>query len=148
MNTKWATKFLLNKIRLSLPPMSQTEKIALEAGSVWWDQQIMSGKPNWNLLFSTPAPSLTEEERDFIENEVNQACEMVNEWNINHDHNELPDHIWSFIKEKGFLGMIIPKKIRRFGIFSICSITNPNKTCYSKLCFIGNGDGSKLSWPW
>lgn len=110
MNTKWATKFLLNKIRLSLPPMSQTEKIALEAGSVWWDQEIMSGKPNWNLLFSTPIPTLTEEEKSFIDNEVNQACEMVNEWNINHDHDELPEHIWSFIKEKGFLGMIIPKK--------------------------------------
>ena len=110
MNTKWATKFLLNKIRLSLPPMSQTEKIALEAGSVWWDQEIMGGKPNWNLLFSTPAPSLTQEEKSFIENEVNQACEMVNEWNINNDFIELPDHIWSFIKKKGFLGMIIPKK--------------------------------------
>ena len=110
MNTKWATKFLLNKIRLNLPPMSQTEKIALEAGSVWWDQEIMSGKPNWNSLFSTPVPTLTDEEKSFIENEVNQVCEMVNEWNINHHYNELPDNVWSFLKEKGFLGMIIPKK--------------------------------------
>ncbi len=110
MNTKWFTKLLLNKIRLGLPPMSETEKIALEAGSVWWDKEILSGKPNWNSLFSSPAPKLSKEEDAFINNEVNQVCEMVREWDINHNHNELPENIWSFIKEKGFLGMIIPKE--------------------------------------
>ncbi len=110
MKTEFFTKHLLNKIRLSLPPMSSTEKIALEAGSTWWDQEIMSGQPDWNLLFKTQKPELSKLEKSFLENEVNQVCEMVNEWNINHQDHELPEHIWTFVRDKGFLGMIIPKK--------------------------------------
>ncbi len=109
MNTKKITKKILDKIRLNLPPMSPTEKIALEAGTTWWDKELMSGNPNWDMLLDTKKPSLTKDEQNFIDNEVNKLCGMVNEWKIIHENSELPDHIWEFVKEKGFLGMIIPK---------------------------------------
>ncbi|HXN10886.1 MAG TPA: hypothetical protein VN859_06555, partial [Steroidobacteraceae bacterium] len=31
----------------ALPVMSATERDALEAGTVWWDGELFSGKPDW-----------------------------------------------------------------------------------------------------
>jgi len=35
---------------------------------------------------------------------------MVNDWETTQVYQDLPPHAWQFIKDKGFLGMIIPKK--------------------------------------
>ena len=37
-----------------LPAISQTEREALEAGTVWWDGELFTGRPNWNKLLSYP----------------------------------------------------------------------------------------------
>ena len=110
MNTKWLTKFLLNKIRLNLPPMSETEKIAIEAGSVWWDSSLLSGNPNWKNFFKTPAQTLSPQEKVFIQHEVNTVCSMVHEWKTNHEDKEFPKDAWEYIKKNKFLSMIIPKQ--------------------------------------
>tara|TARA_E500000178_G_C17038911_1_gene765277 strand:- start:18286 stop:20583 length:2298 start_codon:yes stop_codon:yes gene_type:complete len=110
MKTEWITKKILNKIRLNLPSMSETEKIALEAGSVWWDKSLLSGQPEWKKFFETSKPELTEEENNFINNEVEEVCSMVQEWKVNHESKKVPEPIWNFIKKKRFLSMIIPKK--------------------------------------
>src|SRR5512137_2961615 len=54
---------VLSAFRKILPPMSQTEKEAIEAGTVWWDGELFSGKPDWRKLLAAPRPSLTAEER-------------------------------------------------------------------------------------
>ncbi len=110
MNTKWLTKFLLNKIRLNLPPMSETEKIAIEAGSVWWDSSLLSGNPNWKDFFNIPAQTLSSQEKVFLQHEVNEVCSMVHEWKTNHEDKEFPKEAWEYIKKNKFLSMIIPKK--------------------------------------
>jgi len=100
----------LKIIRKILPPISQTEQEAIDAGTVWWDGEIFSGKPNWNKLLSAPVPSLTEEEQAFLDGPVEELCQMANAWQINHDWNIIPDHIIKFVCDNGFLGMIIDKK--------------------------------------
>ena len=40
--------------RRILPDMSQTEKEAIDAGTVWWDADLFSGKPDWDKLLRTP----------------------------------------------------------------------------------------------
>jgi acyl-CoA dehydrogenase len=35
---------------------------------------------------------------------------MCDDWEITHERQDLPPHLWQFIKDKGFLGMIIPKR--------------------------------------
>ena len=47
--------------RKMLPSMSDTEREALEAGSVWWDGELFSGMPDWDTLMSFPAPELSDE---------------------------------------------------------------------------------------
>src|SRR3990167_2367607 len=101
---------LLAIYRRILPPMSQTEQEAIDAGTVWWDGELFSGKPDWSKLIAFPQPKLTAEELAFLDNETEQLCAMASDWESSHIHYDLPPHVWQFIKDKGFLGLIIPKK--------------------------------------
>ncbi len=105
---------LMNPIRYflkkSMPAISQTEKEALEAGTVWWDAELFSGKPDWSKLMAYPTPQLSAEEQAFIDGPVNEFCAMLSDWKINHEDYDLTSEAWQFLKDKGFFGMIIPKK--------------------------------------
>ena len=98
-----------------LPQVSSTEQEALESGTVWWDGELFSGRPDWKKLLSTPKPQLSEEEKAFLEGPVEALCAMVDEWRVTHEWYDLPHHVWQFIKDKGFLGMIIPKQYGGLG---------------------------------
>src|SRR5688572_12131582 len=105
--------------RRILPDMSQTEKEAIDAGTVWFDADLFSGKPDWDKLLATPAPRLSAEEQAFLDGPVEELCEMCNDWEITHERQDLPEHVWQFIKDKGFLGMIIPKKYGGLGFSAL-----------------------------
>lgn len=93
-----------------LPPLSDTEREALEAGTVWWDGDIFSGRPDWNKLHSYPTPTLTTEEQAFLDGPVEQLCRMTSEWQISTELQDLPEEIWQFIRNNGFFGLIIPQE--------------------------------------
>jgi len=93
-----------------LPQMSETERDALEAGTVWWDGELFRGKPDWDKLLAYPVPKLTPEEQSFMDNEVEEACRLVDDWKVSHVDQDMSPEAWKYIKDKGFLGMIIPKK--------------------------------------
>ncbi|AUZ03964.2 acyl-CoA dehydrogenase [Vitreoscilla sp. C1] len=92
------------------PPMSETEQEAINAGTVWWDGELFSGKPDYQKLLNYPNPQLTAEEQAFIDGPVEVLCNMLNDWQINHELKDLPQEAWDFIKEQGFLGMIVKKQ--------------------------------------
>jgi acyl-CoA dehydrogenase len=91
-----------------LPPMSATEREALEAGTVWWEGELFRGRPDWAKLLAYPRPRLTDREQAFLDNEVNEACRLVDDWQVSHELFDLTPKAWHYLKEKGFLGMIIP----------------------------------------
>ncbi len=93
-----------------LPPMSTTEREALEAGTVWWDGELFTGGPDWKKLLSAKAPKLTAEEQAFIDGPCEELCRMIDDWDITHRRADLPPEVFDFIKKKGFWAMIIPKK--------------------------------------
>ncbi|NLY59069.1 MAG: acyl-CoA dehydrogenase [Gammaproteobacteria bacterium] len=101
---------LFHWFRKVLPPISDTEREALEAGTVWWDGEIFSGQPDWDRLHSYPQPTLTEEEQAFLDGPVEELCRMTNEWQITTELQDLPETIWAFIKSNGFFGLIIPSE--------------------------------------
>ncbi|HSA68263.1 MAG TPA: acyl-CoA dehydrogenase [Burkholderiales bacterium] len=113
------TDRILALYRRILPDMSQTEKEAIDAGTVWWDADLFSGKPDWDKLLKTPAPRLSTEEQAFLDGPVEELCAMCDEWEISHEHQDLPPHAWQFIKDKGFLGMIIPKQYGGLGFSAL-----------------------------
>jgi acyl-CoA dehydrogenase len=96
--------------RRILPAMSQTEQEAIDAGTVWWDGELFSGEPNWEKLLHYPRPRLSNEEQAFVDGPVEELCGMLSDWETTAVYQDLPPQVWQFIKDKGFLGMIIPKR--------------------------------------
>jgi acyl-CoA dehydrogenase len=91
-----------------LPKLGDTERIALEAGTVWWDADLFSGRPDWNKLLQVEIPPLRPEEEAFIKGPVEELCKLLDDWKINQIR-DLPPEVWAFLKQHGFFGMIIPK---------------------------------------
>jgi acyl-CoA dehydrogenase len=107
---RFITRPFLKTYRRMLPSMSDTEREALEAGTVWWDGELFTGRPNWNKLLSARAPQLTAEEQAFIDGPCEELCRMIDDWDITHRRADLPPEVWDFLKKKGFFAMIIPKR--------------------------------------
>ncbi|MFT4196718.1 MAG: acyl-CoA dehydrogenase [Pseudoxanthomonas sp.] len=105
--------------RKVLPPLSQTERIALETGSVGFEGELFTGDPDWNKLLNYPRPQLTAEEQAFLDGPVEELCRMVNDWEITHVHADLPPPVWDFIKKNKFFGMIIPKQYGGLGFSAL-----------------------------
>ena len=101
---------LLARIRKVLPPMSETERDAIEAGTVWWESELFRGNPDWSRLRSYRKPQLTEAEQAFVDGPVEKLCEMIDDWDITHNLMDLPESMWQFLKDNRFFGMIIPKE--------------------------------------
>ena len=97
-------------VRKILPAVSETEQAALDAGTVGWDAQLFSGTPDWDELKAIPPIELTDEEQAFLEVETVELCDMIDDWKIRHEEREIPEEIWDFVRNNGFLGMLISKE--------------------------------------
>lgn len=93
-----------------MPTISQTEQEALDAGDVWWEAELFSGKPDFSFLQKLPKPTLTDEEQAFIDGPVEKFCKMLDDWQITHVDYDLSPEAWQFAKDNGFFSLIIPKK--------------------------------------
>lgn len=109
------TRAIFRAFRRVIPTMSDTERDALEAGSVWWEGQLFCGRPDWQTLHAVPAFTLTPREQAFLDHEVAQLCAMVNDWKVSHELGDLPPEAWAYIKDKGFLSLIIPTEYGGLG---------------------------------
>lgn len=113
------SNLVLRIFRKLLPQISQTEQEALDAGTVWWEGALFSGKPDWNQLLAYPKPELTPEEKAFLNGPVEQLCAMLDEWHITHERHDLPPHVWQFIRENRFFSLIIPKEYGGLGFSAL-----------------------------
>ncbi|MBX3505520.1 MAG: acyl-CoA dehydrogenase [Parvibaculum sp.] len=103
------TKPILAWAQKALPGMSETEREALEAGDVWLEAELFSGNPDWRKLLDTPRPQLSAEEQAFMDGPVEELCGMLDDWKITWEDGDLPEEVWTFLREHRFFGMIIPK---------------------------------------
>ncbi|MFO7602995.1 MAG: acyl-CoA dehydrogenase [Gammaproteobacteria bacterium] len=106
---RWISEPILKLFRRVTPAMSQTEREALDAGTVWWDGELFSGRPRWRRLKKIPAPPLSAAEQEFLAGPTETLCRMLDDWQITHETSDLPADVWAFIKENGFFSMIIPR---------------------------------------
>lgn len=109
----------LRAFRKLLPKISQTEQEALDAGTVWWEGELFSGKPDWNKLLAYPKPTLSAEEQAFLDGPVEQLCAMLDEWHITHERHDLPPEVWQFIRENRFFSLIIPREYGGLGFSAL-----------------------------
>lgn len=100
--------FIYKKAGKSIPKLSKTEEQALNAGDTWLEQDIFTGKPDWNRLANV-VTELSAEEQSFLDNETQTLCGMIDEWEISQAR-DLPEKVWTYVKENGFFGLVIPKE--------------------------------------
>jgi len=98
-----------------MPPISETEREAIDAGTVWWDGALFTGNPDWNELLAFPQARLSPEEQAFMDGPVRTLCAMVDDWTLNWRDRDLAKSVWDFMRREKFFGMIIPKKYGGLG---------------------------------
>jgi acyl-CoA dehydrogenase len=109
------TNFIFKIVSRSVPKMSRTEREALEAGTVSWEGELFCGSPDFVSFNSHEPIKLTKEENEFITHKVGDLCRMLNDWDVTQVRADLPKAAWDYIKNNGFLGMIIPKEYGGLG---------------------------------
>jgi acyl-CoA dehydrogenase len=97
-------------VKSILPRVSRTEQEALDAGTVGWDAELFSGRPNWDKLLKIRKPTLTPEEQEFLDGPVEEVCKMLDDWDIRHNRADLPPAVWQYLKDHKFFGMLISKE--------------------------------------
>ncbi|AYH49235.1 acyl-CoA dehydrogenase [Dickeya fangzhongdai] len=100
----------LTAFRRVMPPMSKTEKEAIDAGTTWWEGELFRGAPDWHTLHAYPRPALTPEEQAFLDGPVEEACRLANDFEITHERADLPPVLWEFLKQHRFFALIIKKE--------------------------------------
>ena len=101
-----------------LPAISETERTAIEAGTVWVEGELFSGKPDFKRIVNEPYPELTEEEQAFLDGPVEELCRLTNDWDV-WQHRGLTPEVWQYIKDQRFFGMIIPKQYGGLGFSAL-----------------------------
>ena len=108
----------LMKKKNLMPKISETEKTALRAGSLWIDGEFFSGKPDFKRIFTESYPQLTSEEQHFLDHEVNTLCAMTNDHKVFQER-DLPPEVWEYLKKHRFFGMVIPKAYGGLGFSAL-----------------------------
>jgi acyl-CoA dehydrogenase len=132
----------LRQFRRMLPSLSETEQVALEAGTVGWEGELFAGKPNWQILKKQPYLELTVEEMAFIDGPVEELCGMLNQWEITHRDADLNPETWDYIKRNRFFGLIIPKEYGGLGFSAMA-----HRAVLQKISSVSAVAGSTVAVP-
>jgi acyl-CoA dehydrogenase len=125
-----------------LPPLSDTERTAIESGTVGFEGELFSGKPDWDVLMSQPKPELTAEEQAYLDGPCEDLCRMVDDWDITHVRADLPPELWDYIKREKFFGLNIPKEYGGLGFSALM-----NHKVIQKLASISSTVSSTVGVP-
>jgi len=109
------TAKVFNLLKNHLPAMSDTEREAIEAGTVSWEAEIFKGSPDWQEFVTYPNPMLSKEEQDFLDNQTNVLCATIDDWQVNRYRKDLSPESWDYIKKHKFFGLVIPKQYGGLG---------------------------------
>lgn len=110
---------VLKKLNI-LPEISETERVALEAGTTWVDKELFSGKPDFKAIAKEPYKKISGEELEFLNGPVEEICRMVDDWDV-YQKGDLPKEAWDFLKKEKFFGMIIPKEYGGLGFSAVAN---------------------------
>ncbi|HUQ26502.1 MAG TPA: acyl-CoA dehydrogenase family protein, partial [Burkholderiales bacterium] len=97
------------KANKMLPQISDTERQALEAGTVWIDGQLFGGNPDFAGILREPYNRLSAEEQAFLDGPCEEVCRMIDRYTISRTR-RVPEHVLDYLKKQGFFGLLIPKE--------------------------------------
>ena len=126
----------------ALPPISDTEREAIDAGTVWWEGELFTGNPDWEKLLGSGKPLISEQDQAFIDGPVEELCQMVDSWSIHFNEADIPDDVLAHIKKHKLLGMIIPKE---YGGLDLSAVSQA--AVLTKIFSIGGVVGNFIGVP-
>ncbi len=112
------TRWVMPRVARLLPRMGRTERIALEAGTVWWDGDLFSGRPDWARLLGFATARLSPREQAFLDGPVEDLCALLDDWEVT-QAGDLPPQAWEFLKKQRFFGLIIPEQYDGLGFSAL-----------------------------
>ncbi len=139
---QWLSEPFLAAYRKMTPSLSDTERVALEAGTVGWEGELFAGRPNWKSLLKRRTPELSLEERAFLDGPVEEFCHLLKQWEITHEEADLSEEAWQFLKDNRFFGMIIPKEYGGLGFSALA-----HRAVLQKVSSISAVAGSTIAVP-
>jgi len=92
-----------------MPPISQTEQIALGSGTIGFDRDIFTGSPSLQHLVDTYQPKTSPEEQAFIDEKVDGLCALLNDHDVSMQR-DFTKEAWDYMRNEKFFGMKIPKE--------------------------------------
>ena len=104
---------LMEKLQF-LPVISKTEQEAIDAGTVWVEGELFSGKPDAKRLLDQTYAGLTDGEQAFLDGPVEELCQMIDDWEV-WQRRDLPEAVWQKLKDDRFFGLIVPKEFGGHG---------------------------------
>lgn len=119
LRQRFITTALIRKVEKRLPAISDTERDAIEAGDVWWEKELFSGRPDWRKLHDMPVPTLQPAEQAFLDHQAQTLCDMLDDWEIVDKLHDLPENVWTYLKQERFFGMIIPAEYGGLGFSAV-----------------------------
>lgn len=108
------TKIILKLARRTLPPLSNTEREAIESGNIGWEAVFYTGEINFSKLKDIAPAKLSKKEKDFIHGPLDQLCGMLDNWSL-HKQQRIPEDVLAFLKKHKFFGLIIPESYSGLG---------------------------------
>ena len=142
----WRRQFITAPILKSFakmtPQISETERVALEAGTVGFEGELFSGRPKWSRFIKKPLHELSVEEQAFVDGPVEELCDMIDEWEVSHYRAGLSDQAWDHMRKHGFFGMIIPKEYGGLGFSAVA-----HRAVLEKIAGISSTVGSVVAVP-
>ena len=133
---------VLQSFKTMVPKISDTEQVALDAGTVGFEGELFTGRPRWSRFIKQPLNELTTEEQAFVDGPVEELCDMVDDWEVSHYRASLSDEAWEHLKSNGFFGMIIPKKYGGLGFSAVA-----HRAVLEKCSSISSTVGSVVAVP-
>ena len=131
------SKPLFSMYKRALPPISETEREAIDAGTVWWEGELFTGNPDWEKLLDSGKPELTEKDQTFLDGPVEELCQMVDSWKLHFSEADIPEDVLAHIKKHKFLGMIIPEEYGGLDLSAVAQAAVMTKI-YSVGGIVGN----------
>lgn len=140
----WLTPIIFKIFKKVAPKVSETEQVALDAGTVGWDGELFTGKPDWNKLLDKPFSGLSTEEQAFLDKQCTEVVSRCNAWDIAVERADLPEDVWDYLKQEGFLGMIIPKEYGGLGFSAKAQTAVLQKLSSNEMLMINVGVPNSL----
>lgn len=108
-----------HRLRKALPPLSDTEREALQAGVAGWEEALFTGSPDWEKILQGEPAKLTKAEREFLEGPVERLCALLDDWRITTADYDLSPEAWRLIREEKFFGMVLPEQYGGLGFSAL-----------------------------